>query len=220
MSGKLTALRSMTNKQMQAIGSNLSYGPIVVGSILNRELLVREFQAKHNLSIDGYPGSKTYFALWSAGYRPATRDSIISQARDWCNIGTTYNLGAGGYEWLADFPANELDCSGFIASVLGRSRKPQPDFAYWLSTDSIWTDCAGKQKLFVEISQPEPGCLVVYPDSDGRQGHVGIVTDIDNKFQGIDCSSITRDDAITERDLSFFLSKSNVRFCLPNWLQQ
>ena len=221
MSGKLTALRSMSNKQMQAIGNDLSYGPIVIESVLNRETFVREFQAKYDLSVDGYPGDKTYFALWSAGYRPATRAAIISQARDWCNIGTTYTLGAGGYEWLPDFPATESDCSGFIASVLGRSRKPQPDFAYWLSTDSIWTDCAGKQRLFKEISEPQPGCLVVYPDSGGRQGHVGIVTQVNgDKIQGIDCTSSTKGDAVTERDLSFFLLKSNVRFCLPNWLQE
>ena len=221
MSGKLTALRSMTNKQMQAIGSDLSYGPIVIGSVLHREIIVREFQAKYNLSVDGYPGDKTYFALWSAGHRPTTREAIISQARDWCNIGTTYDLGSGGYEWLPDFPATESDCSGFIASVLGRSRKPQPDFPYWLSTDSIWTDCADKQRLFKEIVQPVEGCLVVYPDSGGRQGHVGIVTGVENDWiEGIDCSSSTKGGAVTERNLTFFLSKPNVRFCLPVWLQK
>ena len=129
-------------------------------------------------------------------------------------------LGAGGYEWLPDFPAIELDCSGFIASVLGRSRKPQLDFPYWLSTDSIWTDCADKQRLFRQVDKPVRGCIVVYPDSNGRQGHVAIVSEVENDtIKGIDCSSSRPGDAITERNLSFFLSKSNVRFCLPIWLQ-
>jgi|TARA_R110002020_G_scaffold14313_10_gene50908 hypothetical protein len=221
MSGKIIALRAMTNKQMQAVGSDLSYGPIVIGPVLKRELFVREFQTKHGLSVDGWPGDKTYYSLWSAGYRPATREAIISYARDWCNIGTTYKLGSGGYEWLPDFPSTELDCSGFVASVLGRSRKPQVDFPYWLSTDSIWGDCADKQRLFKQIVEPVPGCLVVYPDSNGRQGHVGIVSGVENDWiRGIDCSSITKDDAVTERNLSFFLLKSDVRFCLPVWLQE
>jgi len=223
MSGKTVALRAMTNKQMQAIGKDLSYGPIVIESISHRELFIREFQEKYSLSTDGWPGNKTYYSLWSAGYRPSTKATIISAAQSWTNIGTTYKLGAGGYEWLPDFPSIELDCSGFIASVLGRSRKPQLDFPYWLSTDSIWNDCAGKQKLFKQIDKPIPGCIVVYPDYNGRQGHVAIVSEVENDtIKGIDCSSSSskQGDAITERNLSFFLSKSNVRFCLPVWLQE
>jgi hypothetical protein len=224
MSSKTIALRAMTNNQMQAIGSDLSYGPISIDSVFKRELLVREFQEKHGLSVDGWPGNKTYYSLWIAGYRPSMGETIVSRAQSWCHIGTTYALSKGGYEWLPDFPAEELDCSGFIASVLGRSRKPQLDFPYWLSTDSIWTDCGDKQRLFKQINKPIRGCLVVYPDDDGKQGHVSVVSaeDVENgELTGIDCASSSSllGDAISERNISFFLRKTKVRFCLPVWLQ-
>lgn len=222
MSGKTQALREMTNRQLLSFSEEQGLGACVPPQLATREQWVTAFQREQGLTADGWPGDKTYYKLWSAGYRPTTSGRIVQVARSWCEVGTTYKLGAGGYEWLADFPALELDCSGFVASVLGRSRKPQPDFPLWLSTDSIWGDCADKQLLFIEIANPAPGCIVVYPDAGGRQGHVGFVTEVtDGKIQGIDCSSSSsrKGDAIQERDISFFLSKPGVRFCIPNWLQ-
>jgi hypothetical protein len=222
MSGKITALRAMTDTQMQSLGQQLAFGPCVYPTVARREEIVRRFQEQQQIGVDGYPGNTTYYTLWSLGYRPSTLAMLVATARSWCRIGTVYKLGAGGYEWLPDFPATELDCSGFVASVLGRSRKPQNDFPSWLSTDSIWNDCAGNQLLFREIAEPVSGCLVVYPDSDGKQGHVGIVTVVmASGIGGVDCSSSASrllGDAITERDLSFFLTKKGVRMCVPQWV--
>lgn len=223
MSGKITALRAMTNTQMQCVGQQLDFGPCAFRTVVRREEIVSRFQTQQGIAVDGWPGNTTFYTLWSLGFRPSTLAAVVSVARSWCRIGTTYKLGAGGYEWLPDFPATELDCSGFIASVLGRSRKPQDDFPFWLSTDSIWTDCGGSQLLFKEIPDPISGCLVVYPDANGKEGHVGIVTTVHSGgIEGVDCSSSAshvQGDAITERDLSFFLSKPGVRMCVPQWLQ-
>ena len=223
MSAKITAILAMTNKQMQCVGQQLNFGPCVFPTVASREEIVRRFQTQQGISVDGWPGNGTYYTLWSLGYRPSTLARLVAIARSWCRIGTTYKLGAGGYEWLPDFPATELDCSGFIASVLGRSRKPQADFPLWLSTDSIWNDCADAQLLFKEISDPISGCIVVYPDANGKQGHVGLVTTVKgSNIEGVDCSSSAsraQGEAITERSLNFFLAKSGVRFCIPKWIQ-
>jgi hypothetical protein len=222
MEAQIAALRAMTNRQLLALGERLGDGGCIPPAIPPRQRLVERFQSEQDLTVDGWPGDRTYYQLWSCGYRPTTQSVIIQIARSWCAIGTKYVLGAGGYQWLADWPAAELDCSGFVATVLGRSRKPQPDFPWWLSTDSVWDDCADKQRLFAEIDGPTPGCIVVYPDAGGHQGHVAFVTEVEGeKIRGIDCSSSSsrKGDAIQERDISFFLAKSGVRFCVPNWLQ-
>ena len=215
------ALRGMPNRALRALGEYLFLGPSVPPMLTTRKNWVETFQGLQGLNVDGWPGDHTYYRLWAEGFRPTTPSQIVLLALSWCNVGTTYQLGQGGYQWLADWPAEELDCSGFVASVLGRSRKPQPDFPWWLSTDSIWTDCGGKQILFRKCD-PTPGAIVVYPDANGREGHVGFITAItDDGIRGVDCaaSSSREGDAITERDLSFFLRHHNVRCCVPNWLQ-
>jgi hypothetical protein len=220
--GKKTALRDMTNKQMQCMGSQLDFGPCVPPTVDRREEIVRRFQTEQGIAVDGWPGNTTYYTLWSLGYRPPTPAALVATARSWCHIGTDYKLGAGGYQWFPDFPSTKLDCSGFIASVLERSRKPQTDFPFWLSTDSIWNDCAGSQLLFAEIPEPISGCIIVYPDVGGKQGHVGIVTTVaGTNIAGVDCSSsasYTHGDAITERNFNFFLARGDVRLCVPTWV--
>jgi hypothetical protein len=223
MSGKTTALKGMTYRSLQALGKQTNFGGVYPLNLTTREMLVTSFQRTEGLATDGWPGDATYYALWTKGHRPSTPGEIIQIARSWCGVGTTYKLGAGGYEWFPNWVASECDCSGFVSSVLYRSRKPQPDCKYWLSTDFIWTDCATTQTLFRQIEGPAPGAIVAYPDSNGRQGHTGIVTNVEgSKIFGIDCSSSgsrLRGDAITERDITFFESKDS-RYCYPVWLQQ
>lgn len=224
MSGKVSALMSMTIRQLNALSEEVLGSPCCPVDVRIREQSVTDFQRSKNLATDGWPGSKTYEALWAAGHWPVSRERISEIAVSMCNLDTKYVLGRGGYTWLCDFPDSELDCSGFVACVLGRSRRPASDFPYWLSTDSIWNDCAGDQLLFIEIPEPLSGCLVVYPDSGGRQGHVAVVTSVDQNgdIYGVDCSSSRSSatgQAVTQRSLSFFLSKPGVRFCLPNWVK-
>jgi hypothetical protein len=222
MSGKITALKEMTWRSLEALGKQVGFGPVHPLNVTARETMVISFQRAENLAVDGWPGNATYYALWKKGHRPSTPGEIVQVARSWCNLQTTYDLGAGGYKFFADWVSSECDCSGFVASVLARSRKPQPDCPYWLSTDFIWRDCATNNELFTQIDGPAPGAIVVYPDDGGQQGHAAIVTSFDgSKIFGIDCSgsgSRLRGEAVSERDISFFNNKDS-RYCYPVWLQ-
>lgn len=122
-----------------------------------------------------------------------------------------YKLGKGGYNPLSEYAApltfglakgkllpvraRFCDCSGFVAWCLGRSRKPDAKFRWWLSTDSIYHDAKHGQNLFVEIPKTEAkaGDLLVYPDyldakGVARQGHVAFIVDPLTR-ELIDCSS-------------------------------
>ena len=149
---------------------------------------------------------------------------MLERARSAKDKGIRYGLGKGGY-----FPHDPLpcrtsfkkdknsvlpklalwcDCSGFVAWVLGRSREPDARWTWWLSTDSIWTDATGPQKLFEKLAAPEPGCLAVYPDwRDGagfkHEGHVAIVADPERRTV-VDCSG--SQDGVTEHTAAYFWS--------------
>lgn len=210
---KTRALRAMTVETMRQMGLT-----IPTFDLRKREFLVRAFQQEQGLTVDGWPGTKTYYALWQKRHVHETPATLVERARRWCEVNTAYALGKGGVTWFPDFPEEEIDCSGFVAACLLRSRAPQADFPRWLATDSIYDDCAGKQLLFVE-TEPRPGALAVYPDHRGRQGHVGIVTEAQSRLRGVDCSMSNdrRGDAVVERDFSFFLEKENLRFAYPRW---
>jgi len=180
---KVKALRELSYTALyelqMALGALPRCAPAFVFDPSTREQVVRDYQRLRGLTVDGWPGTKTLFSLWQ-DRKPCLAVDLISRAKRWCEIGTTYALGKGGVSWFDDYPAQEIDCSGFVAACLLRSRAPQADFPRWLATDSIHDDCSGDQRLFVELPRAKPGALVVYPDSRGRQGHVGIVTSIAN----------------------------------------
>ena len=92
--------------------------------------------------------------------------------------GITYQLGHGGFYPADPLPTRDgtCDCSGFVAWVLGLSRKPKLLRPWWLETSAIWRDATGKRRVFVALDRPVMGCVVVYPDARGHQGHVGIYT--------------------------------------------
>lgn len=107
--------------------------------------------------------------------------------------GIKYKLGKGGY-----FPNDPLptrtgtcDCSGFVAWVLGTSRIPKPSRLFWLETTNVYLDATTKQKVFVQIDKAVPGCIVVFPDRNGHEGHMGIVETVNsfNTYTVIDCTS-------------------------------
>ena len=140
---------------------------------------------------------------------PQNPQELIARAREGLGQGVLYGLGCGGYRpdknlgtpkcWrkpkgkILPIYAPFLDCSGYVAWCLGRSRKPSEAFPFWLSTDSIVGDARGRKRLFRPIPAPIPGCLAVYGDSKdskgvAHQGHVGIVID-PAKQMVLDCSS-------------------------------
>ena len=191
--------------------------------------LIRIAQAAIGVAGDGKPGPATLAALRP---RPSDAPDIITRARSAIGKGVSYGLGRGGYHPDDLLPARMTrrqtggreiealwcDCSGFIAWVLGRSREPSGAFKYWLSTDAIYHDARGEQKLFESITYPVPGCLAVYADyetSDGKhhQGHVAVVVDPD-AHTVIDCSSTAG--GITEHKQNVFWGgKHPVVWCVP-----
>lgn len=141
--------------------------------------------------------------------------NLVERARHAVNSPITYKLGHGGLHPADDLPSRDgmCDCSGFIAWLLGRDRRPQPDFRWWLSTDSIYDDAIGPQKLFTRVAFPMPGCIGVYPDHDGHQGHVALIVD-PRTWTIIDCSH--SQNGVREHVGRYWSSAKHVVWCLPN----
>jgi len=122
----------------------------------------------------------------------------VVRARTAIGRGTRYKLGQGGFHPLDVLPTRtgQCDCSGFAAWTMGinrwqgRHKKPWASYLPWVETTAIVRDATGAQRLFKRIDEPVPGCLVVYGDRLGRQGHVGIVDNVRGlkDFTVIHCS--------------------------------
>ena len=178
--------------------------------------LVRDFQKRNGLDDDGKCGPKTLTVIGAM-----TSKNPVDRARSVVGKRIIYKLGKGGYHPEDPFPSRsgEADCSGFVSWCLGISRRKRfGDGHEWVSTSDIYRDANGVQGLFEKIEVPEPGCLVVYPDSKvgsrTRQGHVAIVTET-KPLRGVDCSMSSYKrygDAVRERSITFFLGKRSI-FC-------
>ena len=175
--------------------------------------LVRVYQETAGLTVDGKCGPKTLASMpvsVAAGGHVARALSALGK-------NTRYKLGAGGYNPDAEHPGRDCDCSGFVAWVIGYSRKHKFGSSSWISTSDMVRDAKGKQALFGLIDDPVPGCVVVYGDAGGKQGHCGIITRIEEgKLYGVDCAGSSyrrKKDAIQERDFSFFVAKPGAIFC-------
>jgi cell wall-associated NlpC family hydrolase len=79
------------------------------------------------------------------------------------------------------------DCSGFVTWALGLPRAPSRRArSGWLDTTAIWADAQGPQARFewcasaLEPRKARIGALLVFPDAGSDDGHVGIVTAIEN----------------------------------------
>lgn len=154
-----------------------------------------------------------------------TRAEIVARARSAIGRPTRYVLGRGGRHPEAAHPADDqgrLDCSGYVAWVLGRDRHaPGQISGDWISTSSIYRDALGPRRLFAPSPTPEPGDLIVYPDyrqgERRRQGHVGVLVEAPPVCDAgwhqlarvIHCSSSAsrRGDAIAETDASPWASR-------------
>jgi len=125
--------------------------------------------------------------------------------------GLRYKLGKGGFHPEDPTPSRDgfCDCSGFAAWCLGLSRDQRGRFGLWISSEGIWSDGTGPRRLFTAVVQPFPGCLVVYPDRDGRQGHVGVVVRA-IPLEGIDCSTA----GLRQRPFGFFLARGSRFFAV------
>ena len=176
---------------------------------------------------DGWPGTKTYCALWQ--YAKPDRQQVLERAvwfaRDSAPI--PYVLGGGSAGWFEPgLIASGMDCSSFVALLIARAKAGGPDWVnskgqyLWLHTGSIYSDATGPQQMFRQVDAPRPGSIFVYPDSDGKQGHTGIILRADCGWNGTDCSSSqNRDwgDAIRLRSMEWLKSKSQAIFVEPVW---
>jgi peptidoglycan hydrolase-like protein with peptidoglycan-binding domain len=130
---------------------------------------------------------------WKEELAIASRERTLSRAQRVRGKGVRYKLGKGGFDPSKALSA-ECDCSGFVAWAIGIPRELPPGSARWLQTDSYWQG-GGRagEGLFdrVEEGASEPGDVIVYPDREGKQGHMGIVSAVSTGrvIRVIHCSS-------------------------------
>ncbi len=183
--------------------------------------MVKIYQMAKGLSPDGKAGPSTIESLRRPNFLgESSAKARIERARSAIGLRTKYKLGSGGWhpEDIRPSRDGKCDCSGFISFVIGLKRRQSFGRHKWISTSDIWRDAMDEEWLFMKIDEPVSGCLVVYPDSNSNQGHVAIVTETENNsLVGIDCSSSQsrKGDAISERNLGYFLKRENTIFCIP-----
>lgn len=116
-----------------------------------------------------------------------TAADVLTRARAACDVPVRYRLGQPGRvipkgATEAVLPA-ECDCSGFVCYCLNMERFQWIVDAHgfrhiiWLDTTVIAADAKFHERWFEQCA-PAPGCLIVYPDRGGKQGHVGIVSEV------------------------------------------
>ena len=140
-----------------------------------------------------------------------TPAEVVARARHAIGKGIIYKLGAGGKDPARALPATAgaCDCSGFVAWCLGLPRR-QPETIGWIETSRMVRDARGANLLFVEVLEPQPGDVIVYPDRNGRQGHCGIVSQVDGGLRVIHCASRGLNDAIRETSAARFLASGAI----------
>lgn len=133
-----------------------------------------------------------------------------------------YRLGQGGFDPKAPSPGRFCDCSGFVAWVLGLSRRPKPSRMWWIETTNVWRDASGRMSVFVPCD-PTPGCVIVYPDNRKRiglltrtsQGHMAIVSAVDSRGRPsriVDCSA-SKNGVRERREAGVFTSRDDWLCC-------
>jgi peptidoglycan hydrolase-like protein with peptidoglycan-binding domain len=156
-------------------------------------------------------------ASWRARLAEASNDCTLQRAGAGCGKGTVYTLGKGGFDPTQPM-TRECDCSGFVAWAIGIPRELPPGSDQWLATDNYWQGGSPvADGLFGRVApgQAQPGDLYVYPDAEGRQGHIGIITRIDavgKPTHVVHCSLgnfRTHGDAVQETEAGVFVRNLN-----------
>lgn len=108
-------------------------------------------------------------------------DAVLARAHAAAQQGIHYGLGKGGMNPGSPTPASggKCDCSGFVSWCFGMSRKTNQAFYVhynggWIETSAVWQDIESSVGIF-DAGQANKGAVVVYPDSSGHQGHIGIL---------------------------------------------
>jgi hypothetical protein len=118
----------------------------------------------------------------------------VERALDALRFRCVYKLGRGGFNSL--HPVNPAwdggrsDCSGFVSYVLMTRRSPKELRPFWIETTMVYNDAVGAQRAFRAIPKPIPGCLVVYGDRKGQEGHIGVVVSVSgDTYATVECAS-------------------------------
>lgn len=138
----------------------------------------------------------------------------IARARAATGKGTTYKLGAGDLGDVEGF----CDCTGFISHCCYLHRNPKASSGKrkgWVESTAIYKDATGKQETWVKLDDFVPGCVIVYPDAGGREGHAAICSQVARlggqlSLKGIDCGS----PGITHRNLTWMLERNPIAVTL------
>jgi hypothetical protein len=168
---------------------------------------------------------------------PFVAKKRVQRAKSAVGLGIKYKLGKGGWHPKAPSPdaitlsnyGLQCDCSGFVAWVLMMRRdqinakKWWSKLLPWIETTMVYKDATGPQRVFVRLSKPEAGCLVVYGDKGRSEGHIAVVTEVkESSIRIVDCSSgMSRStgEAIRERNGDFFLKNGAIFCCLKQDLK-
>jgi Putative peptidoglycan binding domain/CHAP domain len=128
-------------------------------------------------------------ATWKDLLKTANIQQSLARARNGLEETIIYSLGSGGLDPTKPL-SHKCDCSGFIAWAIGIPREFPPGSQRWLDTDAYWNGggAAAKAAGFPLLQQvaaaaAQPGDLIVYPDQGGHQGHIGIISDINENGQ-------------------------------------
>lgn len=128
-----------------------------------------------------------------------TIDPILKRARGAVARRTIYELGAPPPDPDLDVWPEHIrgDCSGFIGWCCRLTRHPAALDRDELSTNTIYADAVGANRVFQAIDAPEVGGFVIYPyykfDPADREhaGHIAIITHIRSRddYDIVDCAS-------------------------------
>lgn len=157
-------------------------------------------------------------AIWRKELEAAGRARTLERAKRAIGRSTVYRLGAGGMRPSAEL-ARSSDCSGFVAWAIGIPRQLPPRTGGWLDTDCYWRGGSPvADGLFLQVAPENAKCgdLYVYPDRGGRQGHIGVISEMreERPAMVIHCSSGNHrrcGDAVQETDCSVFDRNPNRR---------
>jgi len=113
-----------------------------------------------------------------------SRETVIARAMSAVDSDTVYamsnkvNPPLSAEAWFDT--GMRTDCSSFVAWCLRRSSKvTHPLYVKqnggWFETSAVYKDGLHQTGFFSAVDTARPGSLLVYPDKDGKQGHIGIV---------------------------------------------
>lgn len=152
-------------------------------------------------------------------------ETLISRARSGLGKSTKYSSpGVMPPLSAVSWPESgaKCDCSGFLAWCLRISRAiDHPMYKKinggWFETTGIHADVKSSWGYFDALKTPTIGSFLVYPDKNGHDGHIGLVSKINGGagIAGVDsvihCSSggwRKHGDAIRETDASIWKGNS------------